>query len=162
MKYFKEYLGLVILVIAVIAAEPLMSAFYEFTATATPATEKKEGFAADRVPSGEYPREVDEPLLYPTYPKKGAGYGIVLRENDSTNNSKLYPVAANLSNYDQATNNMRDWVTPDNGSCKPAGMCGALYAPKAPADYKVPDPLPLNHPGRRVGFYAVDSSTTPL
>jgi hypothetical protein len=59
MKYFKEYLGLVLLVIAVIAAEPLMSAFYEFTAT-----EKKEGFAADRVPSGEYPREVDEPLLY--------------------------------------------------------------------------------------------------
>jgi hypothetical protein len=162
MKYFKEYLGLVILVIAVIVAEPLMSAFYEFTATAALATEKKEGFAADRVPSGEYPREVDEPLLYPTYPKKGAGYGIVLRENDSTNNSKLYPVAANLSNYDQATNNMRDWVTPDNGSCKPAGMCGALYAPKAPADYKVPDPLPLNHQGRRVGFYAVDSSTTPL
>ena len=157
MKYFKEYLGLVILVIAVIAAEPLMSAFYEFTATATPATEKKEGFAADRVPSGEYPREVDEPLLYPTYPKKGSGYGIVLRENDSTNNSKLYPVAANLSNYDQATNNMRDWVTPDNGSCKPAGMCGALYAPKAPADYKVPDPLPLDHPGRRVGFYAAES-----
>jgi hypothetical protein len=153
MKYFKEYLGLVLLVIAVIAAEPLMSAFYEFNAT-----EKKEGFAADRVPSGEYPREVDEPLLYPTYPKKGAGYGIVLRENDSTNNSKLYPVAANLANYDQATNNVRDWVTPDNGSCKPAGMCGALYAPKAPADYKVPDPLPLDHPGRRVGFYAAGIS----
>lgn len=162
MKYFKEYLGLVILVIAVIVAEPLMAAFYEFTATAAPATDKKEGFTADRVPSGEYPREVDEPLLFPTYPKKGAGYGIVLRENDSTNNSKLYPVAANLSNYDQATNNMRDWVTPDNGSCKPAGMCGALYAPKAPADYKVPDPLPLDHPGRRVGFYAVDSSTPAL
>jgi hypothetical protein len=163
MKYFKEYLGLVALVIAVIAAEPLMSAFYEFTATAAaPATEKKEGFAADRVPSGEYPREVDEPLLYPTYPKKGAGYGIVLRENDSTNNSKLYPVAANLANYDQATNNVRDWVTPDNGSCKPAGMCGALYAPKAPAEYKVPDPLPLDHPGRRVGFYAAESSTPNL
>ena len=75
MKYFKEYLGLVLLVIAVIAAEPLMAAFYEFTAT-----QKKEGFAADRVPSGEYPREVDEPLLYPTYPKKaGPEYGGVLR-----------------------------------------------------------------------------------
>lgn len=157
MKYFKEYLGLVLLVIAVIAAEPLMAAFYEFTAT-----QKKEGFAVDRIPSGEYPREVDEPLLYPTYPKKGAGYGIVLRENDSTNNSKLYPVAANLANYDQATNNVRDWVTPDNGSCKPAGMCGALYAPKAPAEYKVPDPLPLNHPARRVGFYAVESSSPTL
>ena len=43
MKYFKEYLGLVILVIAVIVAEPLMAAFYEFTATTAPATDKKEG-----------------------------------------------------------------------------------------------------------------------
>jgi hypothetical protein len=154
MKYFNEYLGLFLLIVAVIIAEPFMSAIRDFSATPNEKS-RKEGFAADRIPSGEYPREVDEPLLYPTYPKKGAGYGIVLRENDSENNSKLYPVAANLSNYDQATNNVRDWITPDNGSCKPAGMCGALYAPKAPDDYKVPDPLPLDHPGRRVGFYAV-------
>ena len=135
MKYFNEYLGLFLLVVAVIIAEPFMSAIRDFSATPNEKS-RKEGFAA-------------------TYPKKGAGYGIVLRENDSENNSKLYPVAANLSNYDQATNNVRDWITPDNGSCKPAGMCGALYAPKAPDDYKVPDPLPLDHPGRRVGFYAV-------
>jgi hypothetical protein len=158
MKYCNEYLGLFLLVVAVIIAEPLMSAIHDFSAiTNEKAKEqaRKEGFSADRVPSGEYPREVDEPLLYPTYPKKASGYGVVLRENDSTNNSKLYPVAANVSSYDQATNNVREWVTPDNGSCKPAGMCGALYAPKAPAEYKVPDPLPLDHPGRRVGFYAV-------
>jgi hypothetical protein len=153
MKYFKEYLGLFLLVVAVIIAEPFISAIRDFSAK-TNEKSRKDGFTADRIPSGEYPREVDEPLLYPTYPKKGADYGIVLRENDSTNNSKLYPVAANLSNYDQATNNVRDWITPDNGSCKPAGMCGALYAPKAPDDYKVPDPLPLEYPGRRVGFYA--------
>ena len=145
-----------VLVIAVVFAGPFIDAIHDFSAvTGHAAGKKREGFAADRVPSGEYPREVDEPLLYPVYPKKaGPEYGVVLRENDSTNNSKLYPVAANLSSYDQATNNVRDWVTPDNGSCKPAGMCGALYAPKAPAEYKVPDPLPLNHPARRVGFYA--------
>jgi hypothetical protein len=157
MKYCKEYIGLFVLVIAVVFAGPFIDAIHDFSAvTGHAAGKKREGFAADRVPSGEYPREVDEPLLYPVYPKKeGPEYGVVLRENDSTNNSKLYPVAANLSSYDQATNNVRDWVTPDNGSCKPAGMCGALYAPKAPAEYKVPDPLPLNHPARRVGFYAV-------
>ena len=150
MKYCKEYIGLFVLVIAVVFAGPFIDAIHDFSAVT-----KREGFAADRVPSGEYQREVEEPLLYPVYPKKaGPEYGVVLRENDSTNNSKLYPVAANLSSYDQATNNVRDWVTPDNGSCKPAGMCGALYAPKAPAEYKVPDPLPLNHPARRVGFYA--------
>lgn len=119
----------------------------------------KEGFSADRVPSGDFPREVDEPLLYPTYPKKKIGYGDIFSGNNSENNSKLYPVA---SNNDQTTNNVRDWVTPDNGSCKPAGMCGALYAPKEPAEYKVPEPLPLNHPGRRVGFYAADSSSPTL
>jgi len=160
MKYCKEYIGLFLLVVAVIIAEPLMSAIHDFSAITTKEAEKqarKEGFNGRGIPSGEYPREVDEPLLYPTYPKKGAGYGVVLRENDSMNNSKLYPVAANVSSYDQATNNVRDWLTPDNGSCKPAGMCGALYAPKAPDEYKPADPLPLDHPGRRVGFYAIQS-----
>ena len=158
MKYCKEYIGLFVLVVAVVFAGPFIDAIHDFSAVTGHAAgnNKREGFGADRGPSGEYPREVEEPLLYPVYPKKaGPEYGVVLRENDSTNNSKLYPVAANLANYDQATNNVRDWVTPDNGSCMPAGMCGALYAPKAPAEYKVPDPLPLGHPARRVGFYAV-------
>ena len=160
MKYCNEYLALFLLVVAVVIAGPLIDAIHDFSAiTGTGGKKQREGFAADRIPSGEYPREVDEPLLYPTYPKKGAGYGVVLRENDSTNNSKLYPVAANLSNYDQATNNVRDWVTPDNGSCQPAGMCGALYAPKAPEEYKMPEPLPLDHPERRVGFYAASAAS---
>lgn len=160
MKYCKEYLALFLLIVAVVIGGPLIDAIHDFSAVSGSGDggenkKKREGFSADRVPSGEYPREVEEPLLYPTYPKKtGPEYGVVLRENDSAKNSGLYPVAANLSNYDQATNNVRDWVTPDNGSCKPAGMCGALYAPKAQAEYKVPEPLPLNHPGRRVGFYA--------
>jgi hypothetical protein len=152
MKYCKEYLALFLLVVAVVIAGPFVSAIHDFSAALT-ATDAKEGFSGDRVPSGEYPREVDEPLLYPEYPKITTGYGVVLRENNSTNNSKLYPVAANLANYDQATNNVRDWVTPDNGSCMPAGMCGALYAPKTPAEYVVPEPLPMDSPVRRVGFY---------
>ena len=161
MKYCNEYLALFLLVVAVVVAGPLIDAIHDFSALTgggDSTKKQREGFSADRVPSGEYPREVDEPLLYPTYPKKGAGYGVVLRENDSENNSKLYPVAANLSNYDQATNNVRDWVTPDNGSCSPAGMCGALYAQKTPAEYNVPQPLPLDNPERRVGFYATGSA----
>jgi hypothetical protein len=149
MKYCNEYLALFLLVVAVIVAGPFIDAIRDFSA----ATGAKDGFSADRVPSGEYPREVDEPLLYPEYPKITTGYGVVLKDTNSENNSKLYPVAANLANYDQATNNMREWVTPDNGSCMPAGMCGALYAPKTPAEYVVPEPLPLSNPARRVGFY---------
>jgi hypothetical protein len=114
----------------------------------------KEGFSADRVPSGDFPREVDEPLLYPTYPKKKIGYGDIFSGNNSENNSKLYPVASNMGGYDQATNNVRDWVTPDNGSCVPAAMCGALYDAKAPEEYKVSEPLPFDIPEKRVGYYA--------
>lgn len=161
MKYCKEYLALFLLVLAVVIVGPLIDAIHDFSAVYgsenSSNQKKREGFSADRNPSGEYPREVEEPLLYPVYPKKaGPEYGVVLRENDSVNNSSLYPVAANLSNYDQATNNVRDWITPDNGSCKPAGFCGALYAPKTPIEHNVPEPLPLNHPARRVGFYAVE------
>ena len=154
MKYCNEYLALFLLVVAVVIAGPLVSAFHDFSALTSSGS--KDGFRADRVPSGEFPHEVDQPLLYPTYPKITTGYGVVLRESNSTNNSKLYPVAANLANYDQATNNVREWVTPDNGSCSPAGMCGALYAPKTPAEYVVPSPIPLNDPARRVGFYGAD------
>jgi hypothetical protein len=114
----------------------------------------KEGFSADRVPSGDFPREVDEPLLYPNYPKKKIGYGDIFSGNNSENNSKLYPVASNIGGYDQATNNVRDWVTPDNGSCVPAAMCGALYDAKAPDEYKVSEPLPFDIPEKRVGYYA--------
>ena len=154
MKYCNEYLALFLLVVAVVIAGPLVSAFHDFSALTSSGS--KDGFRADRVPSGEFPHEVDQPLLYPTYPKITTGYGVVLQQNNSTNNSKLYPVAANLANYDQATNNVREWVTPDNGSCSPAGMCGALYAPKTPAEYVVPSPIPLNDPARRVGFYGAE------
>ena len=87
MKYCNEYLALFLLVVAVVIAGPLVSAFQDFSAL----TSSKDGFRADRVPSGEFPHEVDQPLLYPTYPKITTGYGVVLRESNSTNNSKLYP-----------------------------------------------------------------------
>ena len=83
MKYCNEYLALFLLVVAVVVAGPFISAIHDY----------KEGFSADRVSSGEYPHEVDEPLLYPTYPKITTGYGVVLRENNSENNSKLYRVS---------------------------------------------------------------------
>ena len=73
---------------------------------------------------------------------------------NSENNSKLYPVAVSVSSYDQATNNVREWVTPDNGTCSPASMCGALYDAKEPAEQKVPEPLPFDIPDKRVGYYA--------
>ena len=120
----------------------------------------KDGFTADRIPSGVYPHEVDQPLLYPIYPKKAKDYGVIFgnNNNDGSNTASypqmLQPGIDSLSNYEQVTNNVRDWPTPDNGSCTPAAMCGALYDPKEPTEQKIPEPLPFTIPEKRVGFYA--------
>lgn len=145
-------LGAILLILYLLLSQTKISDIFASLANSQP----KEGFNAERIPSGEYPREVDDPLLYPTYPKKLIDYGVVLSENNSSSNSKLYPSVMNVeaNKYDQATNNVRDWLTPDNGSCKPSAFCGALYDPKAPEEYKVPEPLPFNTPEKRVGYYA--------
>ena len=114
----------------------------------------KDGFT---VSPGEYPKHVEDPLLFPEYKKKSVNYGVVFRENDSANNSRLYPVAPH--GYQQSTNNVKHWVTPDNGSCSPASFCGALYEPSQEvanaSDGSVePMPLPFSTPNKRVGYYA--------
>ena len=101
---------------------------------------------------GEYPKNVEEPLLPPEYQKKSINYGVVFRENDAPHNSALYPVAEHGPL--QATNNVKHWATPDNGSCSPASFCGALYEPRAvPSDAPIV-PISFSDPHKRVGFYA--------
>jgi len=108
---------------------------------------------------GPYPDTVENPLLFPEYKKKNVNYGVVFRENDSANNSRLYPVASNSgSPFQQATNNTNKWATPDNGSCAPASFCGALYEPSEVVSDIESAPIPFSSPAKRVGFYAAASS----
>lgn len=108
---------------------------------------------------GAYPDTVENPLLFPEYKKKNVNYGVVFRENDSANNSRLYPVASNSgSPFQQATNNTNKWATPDNGSCAPASFCGALYEPSEVVSDIESAPIPFSSPAKRVGFYAAASS----
>jgi len=110
-------------------------------------------------PPGAYPDTVENPLLFPEYKKKNVNYGVVFRENDSANNSRLYPVASNSgSPFQQATNNTNKWATPDNGSCAPASFCGALYEPSEVVSDIESAPIPFSSPAKRVGFYAAASS----
>ena len=52
MKYCNEYLALFLLVVAVVIAGPLIDAIHDFNAvTNNNEKKKREGFAADRVPS---------------------------------------------------------------------------------------------------------------
>jgi hypothetical protein len=117
------------------------------------------GLRVEAFSPGSYPDTVENPLLFPEYKKKNVNYGVVFRENDSANNSRLYPVASNsVSPFQQATNNTNKWATPDNGSCAPASFCGALYEPSEVASDIESAPIPFSSPAKRVGFYAAASS----
>lgn len=79
----------------------------------------KEGFA---LKPAEFPCEVDNPILFGNYP---------LKQNPTLSNNYEMNAKMNaytdMSSYEQTTNNVKNWVTPDNGTCSPAEFCGALY-----------------------------------
>ena len=72
--------------------------------------------------SGSYPNALDNSLLntYPSTGNKG------LSENTSSSIWWQYPIFK-VGSYAQITNNIRYPKSPDEGTCMPASMCGALY-----------------------------------
>ena len=99
---------------------------------------------------GDYPLSDEAPLLHGVFPTTGAkgvsNYG-------STTLWKYKPVFG-VSSYDQITNNMKNIVNPDDGSCSPGNMCGTLYKDRqVPSNIIKPlQPTPFGS-GARVGFY---------
>jgi hypothetical protein len=67
-----------------------------------------------------------------------------------------YPIFS-LGSYAQITNNIRYPDNPDDGTCTPASMCGALYHDKNTGNNFV-KPLPPVNPncGTRVGYFTTD------
>jgi hypothetical protein len=97
---------------------------------------------------GTYPESVDEPILINDFPvQKNAGY----TKNGSEQNWPFYPVFG--SSYDQFTNNVRYWATPNNGQCSPAGMCGGIYDNKTPNISSPPPMISLDCKKTRVNYY---------
>ena len=74
--------------------------------------------------------------------------------NDSYNDIWWYYPIFKLGSYAQVTNNLKYFNNPDDGECRTAEFCGALYK-NAKADTNVIQPLPPvpDTPGTRVGYY---------
>jgi hypothetical protein len=72
-----------------------------------------------------------------------------------------YPIFK-VGSYDQITNNIRYNNNPDDGTCTPASMCGALYKEiKNKSNYV--KPLPEVNPdcGTRIGYFTTSDNLLP-
>lgn len=103
--------------------------------------------------TGIVPDSQTKVLVEDTYPSIG--------KNEISNNTSAdiwwhYPVFK-LGSYEQITNNIKYPNNPDEGTCMPASMCGALYKDKH-IKSNVIKPLPSISPdcGTRVGYFTTD------
>jgi len=103
--------------------------------------------------SGNVPDSQTQVLVQDTYPPIGKNE---ISDDDASDIWWKYPVFQ-LGSYDQITNNIRYPDNPDEGTCAPASMCGALYDDKKTGDNYV-KPLPPVNPecGTRVGYFTTD------
>ncbi len=113
-----------------------------------------EGFSG--LTPGVYPISSDVPILYEDYPLKNP---MGLSDNTYRDNYPNYPVFG--SSYDQITNNVRYWETPDNGKCSTAEFCGGLYSDKNLDIPKTPNSIPFNSPDIRVNYYGSHELSCP-
>jgi hypothetical protein len=100
---------------------------------------------------GEFPSSTTSVLVQDTYP--------VIEKKGISNDSGAdiwsdYPIFT-LGSYDQITNNIRYPDNPDEGTCMPASMCGALYHKKNIGNNYVEPLPPVNTDcnGARVGYF---------
>jgi hypothetical protein len=132
-----ELLLLIVVVIALIGSHFIQYKFYE----------NYENMNIELLP-GTYPLTVDKPILVKDYPlKKPASL------NAHTQNLwKDYPVFS--SSYQQRTNNVEYWPSPNNGKCSPLEFCGSMYDNKKVIIPPGPKPVPLDSDAIRVNYYA--------
>ena len=96
--------------------------------------------------NGDFPAAQTEVLVQDTYPSIGKNQ---LSDNTASDIWWHYPIFT-LGSYKQITNNIRYPNNPDEGTCMPASMCGALYHKKKHESIHT---APLNNDQPRVGFF---------
>jgi hypothetical protein len=108
--------------------------------------------------NGDYPAAQTEVLVQDTYPSIGKNQ---LSDNTASDIWWHYPIFT-LGSYKQITNNIRYPNNPDEGTCMPASMCGALYHEKFLKSNYV-EPLPPLNPdcGTRVGYFDTNINLLP-
>ena len=108
---------------------------------------------------GEIPASEEEVLVQDTYPITGRD-GI---SNNGANDIWWHYPIFQVGSYKQITNNIRYPDNPDEGTCMPASMCGALYKDKKVGSNTV-TPLPPVNPmcGTRIGYFATNKNLLPF
>jgi hypothetical protein len=108
---------------------------------------------------GDYPYSETHVLVEDSYPSTGRK-GI--SNNDANKIWWHYPIFE-VGSYDQITNNIKYPNNPDEGTCMPASMCGALYKEKQLKSNYV-KPLPPVNPecGTRVGYFNTGVNLLPF
>jgi len=107
---------------------------------------------------GSFPKAQTEVLVQDTYPAIGKNQ---ISDNNASDIWWHYPVFQ-LGSYKQITNNIRYPDSPDEGTCMPASMCGALYNERFLKTNYI-EPLPPLNPecGTRVGYFDTDVNLLP-
>ena len=113
----------------------------------------KEGFLnkRDMLMPGNYPISDTQPVLYDDYPVKP---NPEITKNNASQNWVDYPVYP--SSFKQITNNVRYWMTPDNGKCSPPEFCGTPYNAKPCTKIDIPKALPFDSNNVRVNYFDAD------
>ena len=98
-------------------------------------------------------------LVQDTYPITGRN-GI---SNDGASDIWWHYTIFEVGSYKQITNNVRYPHNPDEGTCMPASMCGALYRNKKIGS-NIVTPLPPVNPmcGTRVGYFSTNKNLLPF
>jgi hypothetical protein len=108
---------------------------------------------------GDFPDAQTKVLVQDTYPPIG--------KNEISNETAAdiwwhYPTFK-VGSYDQITNNIRYPNNPDEGTCMPASMCGALYHEKKTGSNYIEQLPPVNPTsGTRIGYFTTDENLLPF
>jgi hypothetical protein len=108
---------------------------------------------------GDFPAAETDVLVQDFYPR--------INKNGISNNTSNdiwwhYPIFQ-LGSYKQITNNIRYSNNPDEGTCMPASMCGALYHEKQlKSNYIEPLPPVDYSRGTRVGYFNTTENLLPF
>lgn len=102
---------------------------------------------------GIYPKAVDKPILVGDYPLTNEKDIYNITNNSVKDIWREFPVFS-LPSFEQITNNLKYYKTPDDGTCTPPMFCNAFYKEKKiPSNEIKPLPPVSNGPGMRVGYF---------
>ena len=121
----------------------------------------KEGYSGYTLEeaSCDVPSSQTNVLVQDTYPITGIN-GI--SDNGAADIWWHYPIFK-VGSYAQITNNMRYPNNPDEGTCMPASMCGALYKERHLNTNYISQLPPINpNCGTRVGYFSTTSNLLPF